>query len=166
MLVCLYSLRERMTMKRTVSRSVLLLALLIFCAMPAGAAQKKTRSRKSGGRIPAAPAAVGPECPSEGLGRAGFRAFIDPRTGELREPTVEEAQALAAGARPESLQPESLEAIVHPDGMISVDLKGHFMQSLVAVRNPDGSLSMSCGPDTGKPAAISKPAPAPALEER
>jgi hypothetical protein len=156
-----------MTMKRTVPRCVLLLALLTVCAMPAGAAQKKTHSKKSASRIPTAPAAVGPECPAEGLGQAGFRAFIDPRTGELREPTVEEALALAAGARPESLQPvESLEAVVHPDGMISVDLKGHFMQSLVAVRNPDGSLSMSCGPGTPKPAAVSKPAPAPALEER
>ena len=153
-------------MKRTASRCVLL-ALLTVCAMPAGAAPKKTHSKKSGGRIPAAPAAVGPECPAEGFGQAGFRAFIDPRTGELREPTAEEALALAAGAWPESLQPvESLEAVVHPDGMISVDLKGHFMQSLVAVRNPDGSLSMSCGPGTGKPAAVSKPAPAPALEER
>jgi hypothetical protein len=156
-----------MIMKATVSRCALLLALLIACAMPAGAAQKKTRSKKSGGPIPAAPAAVGPECPAVGLGQAGFRAFIDPRTGELREPTVEEAQALAAGAWPESLQSvESLEAIVHPDGMISVDLKGHFMQSLVAVRNSDGSLSMGCGPGTGKPAALSKPASAPALEER
>jgi hypothetical protein len=153
-----------MTMKRTVSRCVLLLALLTVCAMPAGAAPKKDRSKKPGGRIPVA---VGPECPAEGLGQAGFRAFIDPRTGELREPTVEEARALAAGAWPESLQPaESLEAIVHRDGMISVDLKGRFMQSLVAVRNPDGSLSMSCGPGTPKPAAVSKPAPGPALEER
>jgi len=154
-------------MNRTVSRCVLLLALLIVCAMPAGAAQKKTRSKKSAGRTSAAPAAVGPECPAEGLGQAGFRAFIDLRTGELREPTVEEALALAAGTRSESLQPvEILEAVVHPDGMISVDLKGHFMQNLVAVRNPDGSLSMGCGPDTGEPAVVSKPAPAPALEER
>jgi hypothetical protein len=155
-----------MIMNRTVSLCVLLLALLIVCAMPAGAAQKKTRSKKSAGRTPAAAAAVGPECPAEGLGQAGFRAFIDLRTGELREPTVEEALALAAGTRSESLQPEILEAVVHPDGMISVDLKGHFMQSLVAVSNPDGSLSMGCGPDTGKPAVVSKPAPAPALEER
>jgi len=154
-------------MNRTVSRCVLLLALLIVCAMPAGAAQKKTRSKKSADRTPTAASAVGPECPAEGLGQAGFRAFIDLRTGELREPTVEEALALAAGTRSESLQPvEILEAVVHPDGMISVDLKGHFMQNLVAVRNPDGSLSMGCGPDTGKPAVVSKPAPVPALEER
>jgi hypothetical protein len=159
-----------MTMKRTASRCVLLLALLTVCAMPAGAAQKKTHSNKSGTRIPAAPAAVGPECPAEGLGQAGFRAFIDPRTGELREPSPEETRALARAGREEFVRAmESLEAVVHPDGMISLDLKGLFMQDLVVVKRSDGSLSMQCVPDSER-ASVSletaPPKPAPALEER
>jgi hypothetical protein len=154
-------------MKRTVSRCVLLLALLAFCAMPAGASQRKTHSKKPGSRIPPAPAAVGPECPAEGLGLAGFRAFIDPVTGELREGTPEEQRALADGTRAEaSNATESPEVVVYPDGVVVVDLKGHFMQSIVVVRNPDGSLSASCGPDPQKRAAALKPAHATALEER
>jgi hypothetical protein len=156
-----------MKMKRTVSRCVLLLASLTVCAMPAGAAQKKTRLKKSGSRIPATPAAVGPECPAEGPGQAGFRAFIDPVTGELREGTPEEQRALADRAHAEtSIAAESPVVVVYPDGMVVVDLKGHFMQSVVVGRNPDGSLSMRCAPATEKPAAAPKPARAPALEER
>ena len=154
-------------MKKPVSRCVLFLALLTACAMPAGAAQKKTHSRKSGSRIPSAPAAVGPECPTEGLGQAGFRAFIDPETGQLREGTPEERRALSSAARAEaSNETESPEMVVYPDGMVVVDLKGHFMQSVVMVRNADGSLSMRCGPETEKPHAAPKPAHAPAFEER
>lgn len=154
-------------MKRTVSRCVLLLALLAFCPMPAGASQKKTHSKKSGSRIPPAPAAVGPECPAEGLGLAGFRAFIDPETGELREGTPAEQRALADGTHAEASNiAESPEVVVYPDGVVVVDLKGHFMQSVVVVRNPDGSLSTRCGPETERPAAAPKSAHAPALEER
>jgi hypothetical protein len=157
-------------MKRTISRCVLLLALLTVCAMPAGAAQKKTHSKKSGSRIPAAPAAVGPECPAEGLGQAGFRAFIDPQTGQLREPSPEETRALARAAREELVRAmENLEAVVHPDGMISLDLKDLFMQDLVVVKRPDGFLSMQCVPDSERAGVTTAPTPAkpvPVLEER
>jgi hypothetical protein len=83
-------------MKRSVSRAALLLLLLTVCAMPAGAAQKssKTRPKQPGKPAAAAPAAVGPECPAEeSVGQGGFRAFIDPETGELREGTPEEQRA-------------------------------------------------------------------------
>jgi hypothetical protein len=113
--------------------------------------------------VAAAPAAVGPECPAEeSVGQGGFRAFIDPETGELREGTPEEQRALSSGARALSAA-EIPEMVVYPDGMVVVDLKGQFMQSVTAVRNPDGSLSIGCGPAAGKPAA---PKPARALEER
>ena len=57
---------------------------------------------------------------------AGFalRAFIDPQTGQLREPTPEEVRALARTAREKFVRElETLEEVVHPDGMISLDLK-------------------------------------------
>ena len=154
-------------MKRNVSRGALLLLMLTICAMPAGAAQKrsKTRPKRPQKPVAAAPAVVGPECPAENTsGQGGFRAFIDPETGELREGTPEEQQALSAGARAESSNAAEIpEMVVYPDGMVVVDLKGQFMQSVTVVRNPDGSLSTRCGP---KPAAAPKPARAPALEEK
>jgi hypothetical protein len=157
-------------MKRNVSRGALLLIVLTICAMPAGAAQKrsKTRPKQHGSHAAAVPAAVGPECPAEeGVGQTGFRAFLDPETGELREGTPEEQRALSNGAHAEASNiAESPEVVVYPDGVVVVDLKGHFMQSIVVVRNPDGSLSARCGPDSQKPAAAPKPAHAPALEER
>ena len=152
-------------MKRNVSRGALLLLMLTVCAMPAGAAQKSSKTRPKQPRKPvaAAPAAVGPECPAEeSVGQGGFRAFIDPETGELREGTPEEQRALSSGARALSAD-EIPEMVVYPDGMIVVDLKGQFMQSVTAVRNPDGSLSIGCGPAAGKPAARKPPR---ALEER
>ena len=157
-------------MKRNVSRGALLLLVLTICAMPAGAAQKrsKTGSKQRRSVAVTAPAAVGPECPvDESVGVAGFRAFIDPDTGELREGTPEEQRALSGGAHAEASHvAESPEIIVYPDGMVVVDLKDRFMQSVTVVRNPDGSLSTRCGPDSQKPVSAPKPAHAPALEER
>ena len=154
-------------MKRNVSRGALLLLVLTVCAMPAGAAQKssKTRPKPPSKPVAAAPAAVGPECPAEeSVGQSGFRAFIDPETGELREGTPEEQRALSSGAQTLSANAVEIpEMVVYPDGMVVVDLKGQFMQSLTAVRNADGSLSIGCAPAAGKPAA---PKPARALQER
>jgi hypothetical protein len=161
-----------MTMKRNALRSVLLLAALAVFATPAAEAQKtpKVCSKKAKTAVAAQPAA-GPACPADdGVGRAGFRAFIDPQTGQLRQPTPEEAQALSRAARKEFEQTvKNLQPIVHPDGTISVDLQGLFMQDLVAVKNPDGSLSIRCVPDSEKATALAIPAPprpAPRLEER
>jgi hypothetical protein len=154
-------------MKRNVLRGALLLLMLTVCAMPAGAAPKgsKARPKQPAKPVAAAPATVGPECPvEESVGQGGFRAFIDPATGELREGTPEEQRALSNGARALSADAAEIpEMVVYPDGMVVVDLKGQFMQSMTAVRNPDGSLSIGCGPAAGKPAA---PKPARALEER
>ena len=97
-----------------------------------------------------------------------MRAFIDPQTRQLREPTPQEAQALSQNAGEAFARAvESLEAVVHPDGTISLDLKDLFNQEIVAVKNIDGSVSMRCVPDSEKSLALTKPAPArPALEER
>ena len=155
-------------MERNVSRGALLLLVLTICAMPAGAAQKRSKTSPKQPRSVAAPAAVGPECPAEeGVGAAGFRAFIDPITGELREGTPEEQRALSGGAHAEASNvAESPEITVYPDGMVVVNLKDRFMQSVTVVRNPDGSLSTRCGPDSQKTDSAPKPAHAPTLEER
>jgi hypothetical protein len=159
-----------MTMKANVFRGVLLLVLLAACAVPASAAQKRLKARAaapdSALALPPADAA----CPADdAVARAGLRAFIDPQTGQLRTPTPEEAARLAAAVHAARLQTLSeLEIVVHPDGMKSVDLKDAFLIDLVASRNPDGSLSISClppGTTPGTPPPAPPPA-APALEER
>jgi len=163
-----------MTMKQMaekVFRGILSLSLLVACAVPASAAQKrpKTKARAAGTDSAAARSAAEAACPADdAVGRAGLRAFIDPQTGQLREPTPEEAAQLAAAAHASRLQALSeLEIVVHPDGMKSVDLGDAFLIDLVARRNPDGSLSIDCLPPgaSGTPPPAPRPA-APALEER
>src|SRR6476620_5768309 len=127
-------------MKQTPSRGALLLAMLTICAIPAfGAEQRpKTRAKKLPAAAAAAAAAaiVGPECPA-GAGGAGFRAFIDPVTGELREPTPEEARAFGDGARADAARStEALEVLVHPDGMVSVVAVSLNTKSLVVAKKP------------------------------
>jgi len=154
-------------MKSNVFLSALLLTSL--AASPAAAAPKRAKPPvkppASTDAMSAAP------CPADdSVAGFGLRAFIDPQTGQLREPTPEEAQALAQAARERfAREVESLEAIVHPDGMISLDLKGLFMQDLVVVKRPDGSLAMRCVPDSeSNTAALAPPPPRPAapLEDR
>jgi hypothetical protein len=146
-----------------VLRNVLLLTALAAAAAPAGAAEKRAGDT--------AKQPVPEACPADDrFAQAGLRAFIDPQTGQLREPSPEETRALARASREEFVRAmESLEAVVHPDGMISLDLKGLFMQDLVVVKGPDGSLSMQCVPDSERAsvtAATAPAKPAPALEER
>jgi hypothetical protein len=151
-------------MTRKALPCALFIAAFAAIAASAGAAEKRVADP---GKKP-----VSETCPADDRVAAspGLRAFIDPQTGQLREPTPEEAQALVHAAREELVQElEALEAVVHPDGMISLDLKGHFMQDVVVVKRPDGSLSMQCVPDS-EGARVSHPAapakPAPPLEER
>lgn len=67
--------------------------------------------------------------------------FIDPQTGQPREGTPEEYQALSAaqatstGAAPIPFQTQ--------DGISGVRLPESFDTSVVATRNPDGTVSFS-----------------------
>lgn len=87
----------------------------------------------------------------------GWRAFRDPHTGKLREPTAEEARALSRDMARKGAAPVAFEVLVHPDGTKSVDLQGAFAMSLVARRMPDGSISYECRPA----GAAEQPAAAP-----
>ena len=80
---------------------------------------------------------------SSGLspGSAAMRATINPETGELE---------VRAGGPPLSLDSatkealrrdgEGLEEVFHPDGSVSVDLKGRFQSASVASIGDDGNL--------------------------
>lgn len=92
-----------------------------------------------------------PECPAidgaEGLlpVGAGLRAFIDPSTGRLREPTDEEMAAIAASSR--FAQNDSSEGLVverRKDGTKIVNLQGRFMHAVQVSRAPDGTLTTAC----------------------
>lgn len=139
------------------------LIVLAFAAASFGrAADRKPDTRDASPHV----------CPADDRVAAvpGLRAFVDPQTGQLRPPTPEEEQAFSAALRPLAAhETEALEAVVHDDGMVSMDLKGRFLQSVVVRKAPDGSLSMGCvsGPAPAQvPLNIGPAKPAPALEEK
>ena len=122
---------------------VCLLALLGVAAAgywPLDAAEPPSKSKKKSAAAPS----------------AGWRAFRDPHTGKLREPTAEEARALSRDMARKTAAPIPFEVLVHPDGTKSVDLQGAFAMSLVARRRPDGSITYEC-----RPAAAERPAAPP-----
>lgn len=156
-------------MKTSLLRCVWTLVALGSCALPAGAAEKRLEATpdSSGNR----PAQAARACPADDrVGGVGLRAFIDPQTGQLRQPTPEELAAWTKAARKEfSRAVESLQPTILSDGTIALDLQGLFMQDLVVTRRPDGSLSTQCVPDSEREVALvapPPPAPKPALEER
>ncbi len=93
-----------------------------------------------------------PAAPASPADELGQRAFIDPATGQLREPTPQEAAALAAAAR-RTLG--TLAAPVQlkqgPGGAVGMVVPDNLLSYSVATINPDGTVSMTCV--TGKNAA-------------
>jgi hypothetical protein len=75
--------------------------------------------------------------------QAGFRAYIDPVTGELRDQTPEEAAegGLAKAAKGAKSAPATFSL---PGGGIGVTLDESHMANAVVVKNADGTLSMQC----------------------
>lgn len=75
---------------------------------------------------------------------SGMRAYVDPATGKLRQPTpaerAEEARASAAAAK--QRKDKGVRFVKRADGTVRAeDLEGRFMESMVVVRNADGSLN-------------------------
>jgi hypothetical protein len=84
------------------------------------------------------------------LSNQGVRAYIDPATGELRDPTPEELAAEAAAeaqkkqataANPQSEQPQSRETIL-PSGAVEITLDKSAQHSLQACIGKNGDLKM------------------------
>jgi hypothetical protein len=89
--------------------------------------------------------------------QSGQKAFVDPKTGELREAEHDEAAKLNEGIRGlQSLSVSNLQPVRHPNGMTTVDLKGMFMEYARVAVAADGTLSLSCNSDRE---AQSKPEP-------
>lgn len=74
----------------------------------------------------------------------GVRAYVDPATGKLRPATAaeraEEARQSAEAAK--QRKGKGVRLVKRADGTVrGEDLEGRFMESMVVVRNADGSLS-------------------------
>ena len=114
--------------------------------------------------LTAAAGAAGPgECPAIDVPAAvrpvaRVRAFIDPATGKLREPTPDELRALAeARLKARAAQPPPVfEVITYPDGMKLVDLGDAFLFDVRLETQPDGSTKTTCVPHAAPPAAGAK----------
>ena len=104
--------------------------------------------------LSAAAGAAGPvECPAIDVpapifSPARVRAFVDPATGKLREPTVDELRAIAeARLKSRAAKPPTVfEVVTSPDGMKSVDLGDAFLFDVRIDTLPDGSTTTTCVP--------------------
>lgn len=99
----------------------------------------------------------------------GVRAYIDPATGKLRQPTGEEraaeARQAAADRKANAGKGRAPSITKRADGtLVAVDNDGRFMESMVATRNADGSVSYAYL--QGEVEAVPAAAPAPTPEEK
>jgi hypothetical protein len=76
---------------------------------------------------------------------AGQPIVLNRQSGESRPLTPQEAQTLAEGIK-QLINPttDGLVQVRHANGMVSMDLQGHFQNVSVAKKEDDGSISQSC----------------------
>lgn len=90
-------------------------------------------------------------------GAAGVRVFIDPATGEAREPTRAEREAAGAAGRLQAAggvgqagsEGVQREHFVLPDGTEGVKLLPRDQHAVIVCRQPDGSFGSHCPPASG-----------------
>lgn len=123
---------RKMQAFRTSAGVAVMIALGV--AASAGAGEKKAPAK------PASSAPVAQAAPAP----AGLTAFVDAKTGKLRQPTPEEARQLAASMPFLSRAAENVQVTQFQDGTLSADLSGTFLNVWVARVNPDGSVSQGC----------------------
>jgi hypothetical protein len=88
-----------------------------------------------------------------------LRVFRDPVTGKLRPPTHEELDRLR---ETQALQPKAARVfttVVRPDGTKVVDLGDAFLFSVIARREPDGSVKSECVPSRGETPVVPSDCP-------
>ena len=73
---------------------------------------------------------------------AGLRVFVDPATGRIRRPTLEERRLVTTVSRDRSAR--TYEVRTRPDGMRIVKLDETFLMSVMGHTNPDGTVSYDC----------------------
>jgi hypothetical protein len=141
------------------------LAVLVLGTGPA-AAETGTCTKKKEAAKAAATAAVPAESvttpeatPADVAGEAGMKAYIDPATGKLRQPTAADLKAAAAakGKQREALQAAPAPKVVqHANGMLSAQLGEEYMEDVAVRKNADGTLSFQCAPHSQMKKAAEK----------
>jgi hypothetical protein len=109
-------------------------SLLVLLAFP---------PRGVGAEDPRQCPAVDPPAPASS---SSLRAYRDPATGRLRAPTPEESRRLTEAARAllARRRARTYRVVVAPDGMKTVELDDAFDMSVIAIRQPDGSIRYRC----------------------
>jgi hypothetical protein len=79
------------------------------------------------------------------------KVYIDPATGAIRDPTPEEEKALADAAAASQSAGIGVEAVpvALPSGGEALRVPDDLATSLVATRNPDGSITVGHAPANG-----------------
>lgn len=76
---------------------------------------------------------------------AGQPVVLDRQTGESRPLTPQEAQTLAEGIKQLiNTSTDGLVQVRHANGMVSMDLQGHFQNVSLAKKEADGTVTQSC----------------------
>jgi hypothetical protein len=83
----------------------------------------------------------------------GLVAARDPETGELRAPTAEELAELAAEFAV-LRSDEGLVPVVRPDGTVTVNLQGRYLEFALATRGADGAAVQHCASEPGQVVSI------------
>jgi hypothetical protein len=97
-------------------------------------------------------------CPADDTAtQSGMRAFIDPATGQLREPTAEEAAELSRAGERRALARVAPQVVQRPGGMISAQLGDEYMNDVVVRKNADGTLVFKCVPHSDGDKALAAP---------
>ncbi len=79
------------------------------------------------------------------LNAQGQQTVIDRKTGDQRPLSPDEARTLAEGIKQlVNNTTDGLVQVHHANGMVSMDLQGHFQNVLLAKKDADGTVSQSC----------------------
>lgn len=74
----------------------------------------------------------------------GIRAFADPITGQLREPTAEEIHQINLNQNNARVQRQPLQVVSHADGRRSVKLDDRYMMNARVVVDENGHTQAHC----------------------
>jgi hypothetical protein len=147
------------------------LALLLFApAHAARTARRTVKHRPATASLlkPIAPPAVA--SPAAPVGTAGMVVAIDPETGALVPPTLEQLRALTAAERTGLMRTsEGLTEVRLPNGAVKLDLQGRFMEFGLAQLDPAGCPQFfSVNDETVLRMLLARraPAPTPVIEEK
>lgn len=89
------------------------------------------------------------------LDEAGQTVVLDRQTGQTRRLSPQEERTLAEGIK-QLVKPtaDGLVEVHHANGMVSMDLQGHFQNVTVAKKEADGTVTQSCVNDLESAAAF------------